>query len=168
MENRGDMKWRVLAVIVLVFSAGIVIADYDYVSNSINTNYQAGQRIEGNVVLSFDDEPSTSVFTSNFPGNITLLGLLQDNNLQENVHYTCAPAGCAKGYVEIGTATSLSLTGSDRLVGFKLTGDKIRNHRNTATPVSTTLPSNRTAIIRSTRASCLAICTCAIITNRRI
>ncbi|MEK6792496.1 MAG: PKD domain-containing protein [Nanoarchaeota archaeon] len=110
-------------ILAVVISIG-VFATVNHLTNTIATNYSAGDKIRGNVYLTVVNHSADSVLTSNFPGNITLLDFIKkQSGLSERVNYNCSSVGCANDYYSSGTINGVSLTtGQEKFVGFKLNG----------------------------------------------
>src|SRR3989344_8173531 len=122
-------KWY---VILIAFVAGIflvvsAIASTSYLYNTLVTNYSAGDTIKGNVFLSFSQEPVNKSLTSNFMGNISLIGFLEaQTGVSEGVHYNCSTQGCVGQYASQGTTTGFSIgNGGSKFAGFRITGTGI-------------------------------------------
>lgn len=119
-------KKVLLSVILIIFLAGGAFAGFSYKNNSILKKYSEGEQIKGNVNISFDDEPVNGLFTSNFPGNITLIGLLEKNNLTEGEDYDCSISGCQTAYSVGNAINELGLDGED-IVGFLISGTNVND-----------------------------------------
>ena len=119
-----NYTFRFLFVFLIVFFVMIlgVYAGVSRVSNTIVTNYSGGETVRGNVYMTLSNHPSNSVFTSNFPGNITLLDLIKKQpGLTEGANYNCSSIDCVNDYTSSGVINSVSLTTGQRsFAGFKI------------------------------------------------
>lgn len=109
--------------ILLILNAS---ASFKYYNDNLIKNYRAGETIRGKFNISLTGENANSAFTSNFPGNISLLGLLEDSGLSEGKDFECGTFNCNKKYAINGEAGSVGISG-DKYIGFKITGDKIES-----------------------------------------
>jgi hypothetical protein len=124
--NRWKLSFFCLLAIV-VFLAGIVLAGFSYESNNIVTNYSAGDKILGTFNVSFDDEKASSILTSNFEGNISLLDFLNANNLENGNNYTCSTVNCLNSYSAQNQENVFAVQQSTagKIGGFKITGSNV-------------------------------------------
>lgn len=120
-------EWVFVFFLVLLLSASLVLATVSYKGNSIETNYSAGENIRGTINISFANEPSDSLFTSiPFGGSITLIKLLEANNLVEGADYNCSYPGCRDSYSAQGEINgNAELTSEPVFIGFKVTGNDV-------------------------------------------
>src|SRR3989344_9421244 len=122
------MKGYIFVVFfALIFLAVSAIAGTNYLYNTIVTNYSAGDKIQGNVFLSFSQEPVNKNLTSNFPGNINLIDFLDaQDGVSEGVQYNCSTQRCVGQYASQGATTGFSIgAGGSKLAGFRITGTGI-------------------------------------------
>ncbi len=122
---KRNKKIIVIFSLILFFIMSFnVFAAVNYIGNTVSANYSAGEEIRGNVYITFVNYPSNSVFTSNFPGNATLLGWIKsDSRLHEGVNYNCSTIECANDYSSLSLVNSISLnSGKERFIGFKVDG----------------------------------------------
>ncbi len=116
-------KKLILIIAVLFISITGVLASYNYQSTSLVNKYSTGDIIQGTINISFQNVSSKSVFTSNFPGNITLLDLLTANNFSQVRNYNCSTANCLSDYKVSDLITQLSLPANiSKTIGFKVVG----------------------------------------------
>lgn len=115
-----------LALILGIFLLSGVTASYSLKSFDIQTSYSGGSRISGKINISFNNEPGLNTFTSNFPGNITLLDLIKNNSYQHGRDYNCSTAGCNKDYSSQSEISQIGLNDSI-IVGLKVFGSDITN-----------------------------------------
>lgn len=114
----------VLTLLFVAFSSAAF--SYNKVSSAIQTTYVSGETVKGSLNINFSKEPSDSPVTSNFPGGITLIDLLNENSYLEGEDYTCSRAGCAVEYSASDSINSLALNANTpAYVGFKLTGNEV-------------------------------------------
>ena len=92
---------------------------------SIFPSYQAGDVIHGKITLSLRDEPASSLFQSNFAGNITLIELLAANDAQQNVDYNCSTRTCESTYSARESISSVNLAENDYPFGFAIRGREV-------------------------------------------
>lgn len=115
----------ILLISVIVLMGG-VIAQVEYVGNEISKKYTGGSKIEGTINLSFVNESTEGVFTSNFLGNVTLIDLLQRNGFAEGEDYNCSTSGCLADYNPLGEVRHLKINAStSKTLGFRLSGREV-------------------------------------------
>ena len=119
-------KWNIA---LIVFTAGIflavsVIASTSYLHNTVAANYSAGDKIKGNIYLSFSQEPTNKTLTSNFQGNISLIDFIRaQSSLSEGAQYNCSTQGCVGQYVSQGMTNGFSIdAGMNKIAGFSVSG----------------------------------------------
>ncbi len=127
VKNRGCLPAIfVLFILVVLFtsfaSASFAIGNK---SNTIDKTYGAGESIRGWVNLSFNSEPSSSLFQDSAGHTITLIDLLRNST---GSVYSCSPTDCSPDYNASNGATTktfaLSGNGNDsKVYGLKFTGD---------------------------------------------
>lgn len=118
-------KWGVL-LILLLLAMPLSSASFGYVNNSIERTYSSGEKIKGFINISFSDEPSNSILTSNFNGSISLIELLGKNGFDEGADYFCDFPNCITAYEGSTKADKIALNeGSPEIIGFKITGEDI-------------------------------------------
>ena len=124
--NKGE-RFIIIFIGLIVLSAGLSLASFSYKSNNLATQYSAGGTIEGTINMSITNEYADSIFTSNFNGSITLINLLEANNLVEGSDYNCTHAGCGSIYKDSGIiSSSVGLTtGTPLIVGFMISGEDV-------------------------------------------
>lgn len=110
-----------LGIFVFVYFS---MASVSLVSNSIETNYSGGELIRGKIFLTLTNQPTSSLITSNFPGNRTLIQLLQaQTNLTQGSSYTCNTPDCTDTYTSQGLTNGFLLSeGSKKYAGFIFSG----------------------------------------------
>ncbi|MEM4271547.1 MAG: hypothetical protein QXD13_00410 [Candidatus Pacearchaeota archaeon] len=114
------------AIAIVTLVALLASASFNYIGNTVETDYISGETIKGYVNISFSNEPSNSLFTSNLGGKISLLELLEKNDFEEGVDYNCSSINCLPWYEAGAKITSLTLSANQpKIVGFKITGSDI-------------------------------------------
>ncbi len=126
MAKRGILLDILLLVALTTLLVSFSEASVSYKNNTIEKEYSAGEVIRGSVNLSFDSEPAESIFTSNFPGNISLLDLLKADSFEEGKDYNCTTKNCISDYIIKAETNSFFLNESEKkAIGFKITGEDI-------------------------------------------
>ncbi len=122
LKNR--FFFLVFGLLILLFSSFISIANVNYISNQIDSNYSAGEFIRGRFYLNLINHPGSSLITSNFLGEISLIELIKKNEgLIEGVNYNCSTEGCVGNYESLENINMLQLAqGQENFVGFKFEG----------------------------------------------
>lgn len=121
------MRRAIFILFVLgVLLSGNVLASFVAKNGSVDTKYSTGDTIRGRVNMSFDNEPASSKFTSNFEGNITLLDLLRKSGFVEGEDFDCSLTGCGEQYTKDTSISSFDISGN-KTVGFALSGANIEN-----------------------------------------
>ncbi len=119
----------ILAVVFIgiIFLAVIAVASTNYLYENLVTNYSAGDTIKGNFSISFSQEPVNKIFTSNFPGNISLVDFLKaQSGVSEGAEYNCSTQNCVGQYISQEITTGFLVgAGESKFAGFKLTGTDI-------------------------------------------
>ena len=113
------------AVIIFLFIfVANSFASLNLVSEKIQTNYSGGDIVKGNISLTFSNQPVSSILTSNFLGNITLIRLLKlHTGLTQGVSYTCNTPDCSANYDIQGETNGFSVSeNNDKLAGFVVSG----------------------------------------------
>ena len=106
----------VVILVMLVLLSDLALA-FEYSNHSIDKVYGAGDSIRGWLNISFQNENINSIISSNFPGTIELIDLLD----KSSANYTCNPLDCSNGYISTGGATSKSFSlsyGQEKLISF--------------------------------------------------
>jgi len=122
------LKYFVISFIFIgLLSIWGVFASVNYLGSELKTNYTAGETISGKININIANHPGNSIFTSNFPGNITLLELIKaQTGLIEGKNYTCSAEGCVNDYVSTGSISQIQLSsGNNYYAGFKIDGPGI-------------------------------------------
>jgi len=99
--------------------------EVNYLGHDIITSYSAGEKIKGNVNLSFDEFLGESLITSNFEGNITVIDFLEENNLFSGDEYNCSNPTCSPNYVIQEEITSLLINNEGKIAGFSIEGANV-------------------------------------------
>ena len=117
-------KKIVLIFALMLILAGGALGGFNYISNNIVANYSAGDKIKGFFNMSFNDENSKSLLTSNFNGNISLINFLNANNLERGDDYTCTTANCEDDYSTLSQTNGFSVQANSngKFAGFKING----------------------------------------------
>ncbi|MBU3913005.1 MAG: PKD domain-containing protein [Nanoarchaeota archaeon] len=112
----------VVSVLVLVsifqVSAGFILGNK---SADIDTSYSPNEIVRGWINISLQQEPASSILSSNFGGNTSLAEFLWENDAD----YTCVPADCESDYsLTIGqTRKNVSMSfGEERVIAINLSG----------------------------------------------
>ena len=105
-------------------SAGVVFGNPNH---SIQKEYSPGASLKGFLNMSIQGEMSNSTIKTNFGNSTNLIKLLELNEFEKDIDYTCSPNDCQAGYSEIPdtSETEKILTlgdGEEKIVGFKLSG----------------------------------------------
>jgi len=108
-----------------MFIAGFAVAGFDFKNDGIISQYNGGDIISGWVNISFENEPINSPVTSNFEGGMSLLDLLNANNLTRGSNYTCNTLGCVDKYARGNIINSLNL-GESRTAGLSVQGSSFQ------------------------------------------
>ncbi len=120
------MKYNfwMFAGLIIIFFAVIGFASVNLVSETISSNYSGGEIIKGKVFLTLNNQLTSSVIKSNFPGNISLISLLKlQNNLTQGVSYVCNTPDCEGTYSSQGlTSGFLVSENSPKFAGFVVSG----------------------------------------------
>ncbi len=123
---------------ILIFSLVIFLIIGVFATSSLGTpkdsikeKYSKGEKIQGWINISFEDEPATSVFSDSFGNSISLINLLK-TSANSKVNYTCEPANCQLSYDKTSPATQKQISfsaGEEKLIGFVLSDniDEITN-----------------------------------------
>jgi len=84
---------------MLIFTISFISAGYNLGKEkySIETTYSTGDDLRGWINISFNEEPSNSIFSSSDGGEIELLNLLK-KSLNKNFKYTCDLKDCKSDY----------------------------------------------------------------------
>ncbi len=95
-------------------------------SHSIEKQYAPLSSIKGWINISLSDEPSDSLFETNFGSSIFLMDLL---DLNSGYYYDCIPTDCETGYSAVEgseeTGKNFNLNfGQSKVFGFKITGEE--------------------------------------------
>src|SRR3989344_5727005 len=93
MKNRG-IVW----VLVFLFFIGVSSAQVSVNNESIQRSYQGGEMIKGRINISILNEPANSDVTSNYGGNITLIGWLNKEKMEKGKDYNCTTQNCGQTY----------------------------------------------------------------------
>lgn len=120
------MRKRVIVLFSLVvfLVLGIVSASVNYNSKNLVKSYDGGEKIKGTINVSINNERAKSVFTSNFPGNISLLNFLESNGLERGVDFRCSNPNCNDFYSPSNVVNSFGLQ-AEKILGLKLEGDNV-------------------------------------------
>lgn len=110
-----------------VFSIFTAFASVNVLHNTIASNYSDGEAIKGKINLRLSDEPSDQEVTSNFPGELTLLQLIENQTgLIEGIDYNCSTNGCLNDYESSGVVNQIQISsGEINYAGFRIQGSGI-------------------------------------------
>jgi len=106
-----------LLVFMNLASASFVVGN----GTEIEKNYALGEKLKGQLNISFQNEAADSLISSNFDGSIVLAEFLNENGAD----YDCVPSDCEKEYLpssEASTKTISIQSGQSKVFGFKLQG----------------------------------------------
>ncbi len=117
---KNNNKIILLMIILLV---PLVLAGYNKgnITEGLTSSYTIDSKITGWINLSFTEEPSDSILSGNFGGNITLKNLLDENKAD----YSCKPANCLNQYItSSGAGTKeYDLNSNNKIIALKITGN---------------------------------------------
>ena len=136
-----NLSLSVSILITILLLIGIVSASFSIgnVSHSIDKSYGPSSNINGWINMSFNQEPSNSLFSGG--GNsISLIGLLKNNS---DFVYDCVPTDCAIGYSV--STPELEKTFSLEKGKSKIIGLKFSNKITSVTSIKFTTESNALA-----------------------
>ena len=122
MKKRGLLIFSLMFAVLLI---SLAVGDFDDKNREVIKFYSTGEIIKGTINISFDEEPASSLLTSNFKGNITLLEFLEKNYYEGGVDFECSTAYCLDSFTA-GSKTTQVNVDEDKFVGFKLVGDNVR------------------------------------------
>ena len=108
-----------------IYSFGIASANFNYLNDSISTNYQEGDKIIGSVNLTLGNESINSFFASNVYGSISLIDLLKNNNIVNGAGYNCNPSNCLSSY-SVGVPITSFYLNNSKTIGLVVKGTNIR------------------------------------------
>lgn len=121
IDKKRVVFFAVIFLITVIFpfaSASVLLGNS---SSSIETSYSPGDKLKGWVNLSFQNEDSNKLLTSNFPGSISLKDFLNANS----VPYNCIPTDCQNDYLFNNPETSKNFnlsTNGEKLFSFVING----------------------------------------------
>jgi len=102
MNKKEILFCGILLGICLILMFSQAEASFVYNNHSITKDYTGGEIIRGKFNLSFENQLASSLFTSNFPGNITLIDLILKNSaeqgFEEGTEYNCTIKNCGSDY----------------------------------------------------------------------
>ncbi|MFA5173614.1 MAG: PKD domain-containing protein [Candidatus Pacearchaeota archaeon] len=114
-------KGLILSLIFIVILSGIVFADIQLKSYTLEKTYSPGSAIKGTIILDIKNVSENTLFTG-FSSNISLIDFLDANDAS----YTCSP-NCEVKYSRIGSAgetKQIALTaGETKTIGIRLVGN---------------------------------------------
>lgn len=127
MSSKRGFLVALSCFIVVFLAMGLSSATFSFKGENMQTKYSGGETIKGSINISFTNEPSSSLFTSNVNGSISLLDFLLNNSLSDGNGFNCSIKGCTRGYSTDGVLTSaLNIGGGGRkVIGFKIVGKEI-------------------------------------------
>ncbi|MBX4196548.1 PKD domain-containing protein [Candidatus Pacearchaeota archaeon] len=103
-------RWFGITIFIFLAILPICSAAFTFSNHTIQKNYLAGDTIQGNFKISFQNEPAHNIFSSNLGGNITLIDMLNANNFVEGEDYTCNTPGCLPSYSPGSSMSTLALS----------------------------------------------------------
>ncbi len=109
----------------LIFVGGFVSSSYEIgnASHFIEKSYAPKENIKGWINISFNNEPSNSIFSDSQENSITLVNLLNQN---QNFVYTCSTTNCISDYSTSNAENTKIFNLGDResnIVGLKFSGN---------------------------------------------
>lgn len=122
MRNKRVIFLWILFIGIL--GIGIASAGFRYNSDSLKDSYLAGESIKGKINLNLSSENGNNLLTSNFPGNISLLSLLNESGLEEGIYFNCSTKECGREY-EIESIVSEIELNKEKFIGLKISGKDI-------------------------------------------
>ncbi len=122
MKKRGIIIISLL--IALSITLSLVNARYEKNDYKIQKFYRAGETIKGYINLTLFNEPASSLFSSNFLGNITLINLLKANNLNSDKDFQCTTNNCTQQYT-LGSGLSDFNLEDSKVLGLQISGGDI-------------------------------------------
>jgi len=129
------MRWKFLLVlIVLVFSIVFISAEFvlDPILSNIDSDYYSGDKIRGNLQLSFEGQLKSSEIVVKFEEIFGVRKNLFDFiGEQPSVEVTCSPISCEHSYAVVGEEfeskdIDIVSTDSEVVVGVVLEGQKMK------------------------------------------
>ncbi len=111
-------------LLVCLLSLSLTLASFSYQKHEIQKNYRYGENIRGTINLTLDKEPASSLFTSDFKDNITLIELIKRNKLTEGKDFECNSKGCIDIYLAESALNELEIN-KEKTVGLKIVGNEI-------------------------------------------
>ena len=116
-----------LAIVIFLSSVNLIYASFvpGVKLENIDTNYSAGESLKGWINISLQQEPAKSQLTA-FDSSMTILELLENNNLDEGDDFNCSVHSCIDDYQANNEETSKSFDmdyGWSKLVGLRLDGE---------------------------------------------
>jgi hypothetical protein len=106
----------------IVFLLGFVCASYNFENHSIENYYDSSSNINGWINISFNEEPTNSIFSDSFGNDISLIELLKSNR---NITYSCNPNNCESDYLTFDGRTNAPFdlnVGDEIILGFLING----------------------------------------------
>ncbi len=118
------MKKIILTFLLIMISFNLVSASFTLGNNSnIDTTYSPGALLTGYLNISFNNEPTNSLFSSSL-GNISLIDLFKNNSITPN----CNTNNCLDGYVGKNPASSKSFHlnyGEEKVISLGITTNSV-------------------------------------------
>ncbi len=118
-----------------------VQAAFTYHNNTIVREYRAGETVSGSIELTLRNERSISKLSSTFGSGITLLQLLEENNLQQSVDYNCSTATCASAYNSSSVVSQLDME-ENATIGIRIEGSSISELNKISFKLSSSAPAS--------------------------
>ncbi len=117
-------RWIVFAL-VFVMGMSFIFAGFSVgdPAESLETNYAPSDYLRGWINMSFNQEPSDSLFADNLGNSVTLLKIINENS---QVNVNCSNEGCNsdfEGSAPEGQKSFSLEQGQNKVLGFKVTGD---------------------------------------------
>src|SRR3989344_8723867 len=94
--RRGLILLSLAVLVVLLISPALATVKIQ--SESIRRTYSGGDTISGIIKLNITNEYANEQVTTNFKGNISLIGLIKASGHVEGENYNCSILGCNVGY----------------------------------------------------------------------
>ncbi len=122
------MKKIIFLVVLVSFTFfGLSFASVNLVNENLETNYSEGDIIKGKIFLTLDNQSTSSIVSSNFQGNKTLIQLIRaQSNLNVGMDYTCTTPDCGKKYTSQEFTSGFTINSDNKkYAGFVITGQSV-------------------------------------------
>lgn len=126
------MKKKAISIVLIIIYLSMISASFELgdASHDILENYGKFDFVKGWINISFDNQDSDSLFTTNTGGSIELIDLLELNTGLDG-DYSCSPEDCKWTYVSSNSETSKNIqlqgVGDSEIVGLRFSGGIVEN-----------------------------------------